>query len=222
MKYTQEEVDNGLLSIGQPNVVLKASECDLETTESSSMYNKKVFDYVDRYKVSIAKNLLHAIHQRRQRLRYASLRELDICSRNKYNLASEFAWEALFHFEAYFQEGHLNLKDNVWELRAQYNRCVHFYQRGENFKNSGGYVASTQKRKDECDKAIIDTKAKMDSILTLIEQIGLPAWPEEIKAGFPVEMTHPEFMTFEKYREFRTKYECHKTEHQHVFSTMMD
>lgn len=166
-------------------------EVDPNRVEEFSAYLPYGRRYVKEFGIQIALSLQQALEQRRRGLAVVTLREADIAARCKIPLSNEFLHKALQAIDGMIVEGTPGEKDNPYFLRE-------FYNRGVKFKIESYHKAlPEQQRKAD---------AAMQEVLDKLEKMNLPAWPEEVIAGFKFDICKPEFMTWDQYREAAKHY----------------
>lgn len=168
-------------------------EYNAKLTESRLAYTTEAVKYAERFAIDLAPNLETALTQRRQGGKSLTMREVDTAARMQVPLDSEFLIKAMVAIDGMISEGIPGEPDNVYYLRAFYNRGVKFKKPREK---------SGKSEYDYCD-LIRQQKADrvMAEILSKLEQAGLPAWPQEQEQGFPEELCKPEYMTWNQFHK---------------------
>lgn len=191
-KAVKTEVQSSLLapSMQLPNEILteplyhKGEACvDLQDPEI--IYHSLVLGAFSMHGIQSCRSLRDALKTREKRVRALTLREMDIACRSKMDVTSPFFWEGLWQFGAFITEGHVGHASNPFELRTQYNR-------GLAFRKTPKYLQGDIGIREKAEQAIV-------KILDTLTALNIPPWDGEIEHGFPVEMTKPEFLTFEQY-----------------------
>lgn len=187
MKFNQADLEQGKLSTGNrpvPTVPYKAPEVNLVSPPSSPKFPvPEVIAYVKKFDFRIVPTISEAMTLRAQGLRVMTAREADIAYRSKIQLDNTcFLASILFGI---ITEGHPMKGETVYTLRA-------FYNRGVAYKKDGRYAKATPDEQARADQ-------KMAEILAKLAEMQLPAHAEELINGFDVELTKPEFMTFDQY-----------------------
>lgn len=162
----------------------KPGEVTIGQPESIQVFLRYGREYAAQYGVELAINLEQALKTRAAGGFAITLREADMAARLQLPLDSKFFRAGLR--KAALVEGITGEADNVYALRALYNRGVEFK-----------YI---KKLYDQCDEA---RKAKADQVMqeTLDKLIatGLDPWPEELRNGFHTDLCKPEYMDWQQY-----------------------
>lgn len=192
MKISQNELETKKVSSvnhsAQPQ--FKKGEADPSIIEPTDIYCREALDYAAGYGYSLAASMKAALQRRNVGQKVVTARESDIAARNKLDLSGEMIKFAFFEMNCLLLEGTIGVKRSAWDLRREYNRGIAF--------KKTHYERSGTEKKEKADEA-------MRKILIELQELSLPAWPHEISEGFPVELTKPEFMTFEQYNAAKNK-----------------
>ena len=168
-----------------PYRVSEAAPAKIEVLEPQNVYLPYGKQHAEAHGCRIALTLEQALKFREEGVWAVSMREADIAARGSIPLNKEFLQHGLRAIGGFLTEGIPGEDGNGWVLRE-------FYNRGMTFKKDGSYDKSPPERRAKADQAIADTLVKL-------EQLGIPAWPEEIEKGFAHELTKPEFMDWAQY-----------------------
>jgi hypothetical protein len=164
----------------------KTGEASINRPEQPEVYLPYGLQHAEKFGVKIVWTLLQALEMRRKKIAVITIREADIAARWQVPLDSDFMHKALQSIDGMIVEGIPGEKDNPFHLRE-------FYNRGVKFKKEA-YHRATKEQQAKADQAMAETLAKLS-------KIKLPAWPEEERDGFAMELCKPEFMTWEQYKE---------------------
>lgn len=134
--------------------------------------------------ITIKETLCEAISDRMDGLRSVSMREADILTRQGMNSSSEFLILTLKYFDSFINEGPIEIRDNVYELRARYNHGIQ-------------WLKANQAKASET--LLESAKARLASIIEMLTQRKYPLYPHEVEFGFAKELLKPEHMTWDKF-----------------------
>lgn len=186
-----------------PPPVYQKKEVDLTKPDAFEVYLPYGRAYAKQHNCEVmAGNIQYAMTARAQGKRVLTLREADIAARSKLDLTLIFPvlvdatkmemnmTDDVVVQDKVLTEDLVGLPDSIYELRKLWNRGV-TWNRNERHKHSELVHAKADK-----------TMARLRKIF---EQCLLPPWPEEEVAGFHVELTKPEYMSFTQYEEARKR-----------------
>jgi len=174
---------------------------DLNIKEKyKDVYCDDTFKYIeDNPDWIIAEHLKDALEKRLSSIKALSMREFDTCARNDIDLNGIIGNALLSNgYGLAIIEGTAGLKDifgclDPWKLRADFNRGLYW-------------------KKNKRDKQSKEKQEKGDSVLCeIIEKLktmGIKLWDNELNNGIHVELTKPEFMTWDQYNK---KLQCKVT-----------
>lgn len=174
----------------QPEIPYQKQEVTPFLSDPNYVAMPRITEYAASRGYQIVSSIKDALIARQRGERCLSIREADTAARGSLQIDSPTVWAALSIFSetaAIILEDVAGAHDSVFELRAYYNRGILFFSSGK----------AATKTPEEVKRAT-DT---MDKTLDMLDWAGVPAWPEEIKKGFPVELCKPDFMTWAQYEE---------------------
>lgn len=118
-----------------------------------------------------------------------SLREADTVARMGISLDNEVFRFALLEksLGTYVPEDDPGGED-IWYLRHKYNQGLKWKKEVREWRSQHDQIAGDQ---------------QLSKIIQAMQDKRLPAWPEELEHGFPVELTKPEFMTWDQFTKAR-------------------
>jgi hypothetical protein len=178
-----------------PDQIYTATEVKIHQSDPLYLVKERAKEYAAKFGFTLVPSIQEAAIGRSQGRHVLSFREADIAARSKINLSSEI----LKHAMMCAAEVHLITEDvagltgSVYELRSFYNRGVQWFKgKPKDWKKT---VRSPE--------SVVFCNAESAMLLTLkkLEEKNMPAWPEEIEHGFPLELCKPDFMTWDQYRE---------------------
>lgn len=167
-------------------------EADPTIIDEVQYYPPQGKQHAEKFGVRITPNLKMALEARAKGEFCLSPREADVAARMRIPLEGSFFKKALICFGNMITEGSMpGEPDNVYHLRAYYNRGVKFKKPGPG-NTPSDYTQSSPARQEQAD-------SKMKDILEKLEAMQIPAWPQEIQNGFATELCKPEYMTWQQY-----------------------
>jgi hypothetical protein len=176
----------------EPEVPYKKEEVTPYLSDPSYLAMPRITEFAASRGYSIVSSIKDALIARQAKKKCLSIREADTAARGELQIDSQRVWDVISTFSnnetgVLLLEDVAGAHDSVFELRAYYNRGIVFFSSGK----------SKTKTPEELQRAT----AEMDKILDMLDWAGVPAWPEEVKNGFPVELCKPDFMTWSQYEE---------------------
>lgn len=189
----------------------RKEEVKLNNCEDRSVYLAYGRTYATKHGFELVPSMAAALQGRRTGKKVLSYREADIAARAKFPLSQVVIFKAMVMLDSCFDEESMDLVDvgmlhedvvgipaknkfvpeTVYEMRR-------FYNRGVQVKKSGKYSSYSPEQKKVADECMKNT-------LDILNFCKLPAWPEEVTDGFALELTKPEYMTFDQYNAARDR-----------------
>ena len=171
----------------------RANEVMLQQSDPAEVYNPEGRRWAAQFSVPVVGSLQQAIDLRNKGQFVLTQREADAAARLQVQLSNRLLRDSMVvdprkgGCASLIVEGIPGVKNNIYELRNQYNRGVQFHKTGK-------YDIAPQAQREAADR-------KMKELVRLMEEAGFPLWPEEVENGIPTELCKPEYMTWHQYQE---------------------
>lgn len=182
-----EKVSTGKVDIKQNHDI-----ATLHRGDEENVYAEEVIQYACDEGVrngwKIAKNMKQAMIDRAEGRKSLAIRECDILCRRRIDLSSDFfAVSIMTEGFAVIEHHDFDQKDNnIFLVRESYNKGLTW----------------RKTRRDKVPEEVQEKgDARIDALLVKMEEFGLPAFPSEIKNGFPTELLKPEWMNWEQWEK---------------------
>lgn len=163
------------------------SRASIQSSEDVS-WNPVIFEYAKRNEITVGQHLKQALEARLGGVLMLSPREIDIAARGNLDFKSQFLLTAFLRqpMGTMLTEGTPGESITGWNLRTSYNK-------GLKWLNEQAANDTPERRKAGTDK--------LDDIRLQLANLSLPLWPNEIKEGVKIELTKPEWMTWQQYTD---------------------
>lgn len=189
MKIQQGDLESGEVSTVKKITSYDKQKYNLERSEPEKAFQNYGQQLAEEHDFKIVSTVKEAVEGRMNSEKVITLREADTLARKGIKPEGVVLAAMMSELGGYVLEDNEG-GDDIWFLRHRYNKGLEWKKNVRHLRGENDQIAG-----DNMIKGLIDSMMEKE----------LPPWPEEYEHGFPIELTKPEYMTWDQYTKVRKK-----------------